>query len=589
VPVPVRTWLVPALLPFSLTADINAEHLRESRFTDGLGHEALKLCAPYTFAPQHGDHNAVWYHLFCQESSVVSGAQEFGGSEAVVVKPDMLATKGFLPRAVFNRLISVLNQCAQLLSKKQSPMSQTQLQVPMGVHCLYVDLVPSICAIRVEVHQDFTTPMLFLMRSKIDRIIRSSFENRLHTSVLIPWDGSHLFRLDALQCLTEHGDIDLDLDLGIPGSTVDSRTIMQRFSRFLLQPRELGSKWAHEDTYFDVMISYRQKANSDFAKYTWGALKQLFVGRRALRPFLDSQCLAKGLQFDVEFCRAITRTTVAVPIISVEALAGQALCTDPRGEKDIDYLLLEWCLFLELKENQSDTHVRLRSVMPIVLGGMWANGGAGFAPNICSLPASTFKPNAVHKASPEGTQKPMGAPEADKKACNSTQTGLTSSPADPLATGTSANGSGASLKPPQSPTTPKGAGAMPPPQLQTSTQSSSTHIPVGATTPAIHSITDVLHWVEENVPDEVHEATFKQLEHLMSGSLHFSSKPTRRPSRYVLRELLHFQTDLVAFAKQCSAEPDWNLFDHISKSLQEQASIYVCVCAYVLVCVCVCV
>ena len=98
------------------------------------------------------------------------------------------------------------------------------------------------------------------------------------------------------------------------------------------------------DEGYDVMVSYRQAANSKFVAMLVDVLQQQICQqtRAQLAVFYDQISLQLARPFILDFCTGVANSLVVVPIISVQAMRRfvlQADATEP------DYMLVEWYEF----------------------------------------------------------------------------------------------------------------------------------------------------------------------------------------------------------------------------------------------------
>ena len=81
-----------------------------------------------------------------------------------------------------------------------------------------------------------------------------------------------------------------------------------------------------------------------------------------MKIFFDNYSLEDGLQFDETFMRGLTRSLVAVPFVTADALA--RMC-EAGSEQLIDHVLLEWWLALTLAKAEG---TMLRYILPVFCG-----------------------------------------------------------------------------------------------------------------------------------------------------------------------------------------------------------------------------
>ena len=141
-----------------------------------------------------------------------------------------------------------------------------------------------------------------------------------------------------------------------------------RGGRTLLTLNEIKSKYKQWLQLFDlrerydVFISYRWgEYDSDFTERLFDMFTNYSINtnNRAVEVFLDRKRLREGRQFKSDFSAALTHCSIALPIISIDAL-GRMVDHNPTY---CDNVLLEWIIILECFAVK-----RLQKVYPILFG-----------------------------------------------------------------------------------------------------------------------------------------------------------------------------------------------------------------------------
>ena len=104
--------------------------------------------------------------------------------------------------------------------------------------------------------------------------------------------------------------------------------------------------------------------DSERASCLVNALSTMIIGAsgKRMNMFFDNFSLEDGVQFDETFMRGLSRSLVAVPFVTADALARMA---QDGSEQHIDHVLLEWWLALILAKASG---TKLRFILPIFCG-----------------------------------------------------------------------------------------------------------------------------------------------------------------------------------------------------------------------------
>ena len=108
--------------------------------------------------------------------------------------------------------------------------------------------------------------------------------------------------------------------------------------------------------YYHCFLSYRVAANSKFV----GTLADLLSctvleeDKTKICVFYDRMSLIAAVRFDVQFCNALSKSALAIPIISLQAM--DRFKTLSQADY-LDFVLLEWALMLALVDADRLKHV----------------------------------------------------------------------------------------------------------------------------------------------------------------------------------------------------------------------------------------
>ena len=266
------------------------------------------------------------------------------------VTVDALERSALLPEGLFSRLLCQLIQDHQFTSVSSQRVSRTAAVVSLGNMSAAFSLVPHIGAIRVTTSCALALRTARRVEDMVKYVIETLFP-ALQCDVLLPFDADHLVYLDRLQQAVEQGHI---LDAG----GIPLLNPAAKYSMFL-SPRGLIEK-------YHCMISYRRQANKKFVRRLHDLLNNIVLqDGQPLQVFLDQFGLVAGRQFVEDFCLALARSSVALPVISLQAIKDMV---DAVKQDRPDYVLLEWSLMLALRDCE-----RLRAIYPIVVGDSWSD------------------------------------------------------------------------------------------------------------------------------------------------------------------------------------------------------------------------
>ncbi|ORY38336.1 hypothetical protein BCR33DRAFT_741550 [Rhizoclosmatium globosum] len=151
----------------------------------------------------------------------------------------------------------------------------------------------------------------------------------------------------------------------------------------------------HLSSEHDVFISYRVSSEAQVAQWLASLIEG--VGRRrcnkTIRVFLDSNCLNKGQDWEIDFLNGLRHSRLIVYLISVASL--ETLIEKTEANK-IDNVLLEIENGLKMKA------VDQAGLLPIFVGSVMADGS--YSPFDTSYFSTNKYPDSIHAGSKENVR-----------------------------------------------------------------------------------------------------------------------------------------------------------------------------------------
>ncbi|EGD81174.1 hypothetical protein PTSG_13152 [Salpingoeca rosetta] len=334
-----QQYLVPAILPMTI------RHNNSTMASVSLSTTAAQQANPYL-----GHEEKTAYVAF--------SLKQFKRSASVRAEHAQHAS--FLPEGLFTVVLAHVMAHAQHGASQEPQLSRTHAICFMESTKLELQLVPAVGGIKMKITSAQPRAMLHMLHTMISEAARERYPE-LKSSLLLPYDDKTLlFFEDVLHHHKSKQDMWVDEQL--------------------LSPDDLVAKYGPllpvlglQDKY-DVFISYRQRANSGLVMALHPRLEQ-----RNLVAFLDANNLETGLNFKLSFMTAIGLSLVVCPIASA------ATIMQMRQLQHSDYcdnVLLEWMTMLALHEfqraheedeEQQHAKIRLRRVVPVIVGSAWHN------------------------------------------------------------------------------------------------------------------------------------------------------------------------------------------------------------------------
>ena len=309
---PIRTYIVPALLPTSSPGDrISFQGIHPV-------HHVLFVCTTD--------------RELCASACMSAGLTTMD-----------LKSRGFLPRGLFERVMAKAISWYQTTCRTNelSTMTVTQDLVVLKYRNQRVYLTANYTLNCIEAQIEGVSPLAVYKRLEeqimmsIDECMKSLLSFSAVSFTVFPDSDSGLaLPLSSLQQWRTH-----TISPTLKNNNTLSHEEVQRMS-------EPWSPSAGFLPQYDVFISYRWGKTDSmttlalfdaFAEYTIGARS------RAVDVFLDARRLQDGQNFQEAFGEALIHSTIVVPVLSLDAL--QRMRThDPNAD---DNLLIEWMLAME--------------------------------------------------------------------------------------------------------------------------------------------------------------------------------------------------------------------------------------------------
>ncbi len=343
--------LVPSLLPLDLSGEARVMGV----LTDVMSDKLQARMPRYEGYPRHAD-QAVCYMAFHLADLVESSA----------CSVDELVNACCLPSGLYAHLLCHLVREHQFGGGDGSALNEQMLSrsvsvLQFGLVKVEIACVPHIGSLRITVHADEGIRLVRRVEAAVKAVLEASFPMLRHT-IFLPYNKTTMIRLDWLQ--TQLLDKKAVAVKGVP---VDAQAMYVGF----VPQRGLLSR-------YHAFISYRQVFNSKFAERLYERLELTFLsGKQPLHVFWDRVGLEAGRRFDRDFCTALSHSSVALPLISAQALERMR---DLGQQDEVDHVLLEWILMLALVESG-----RLARIYPLVLGDGWSNIDGEEAKDISSF------------------------------------------------------------------------------------------------------------------------------------------------------------------------------------------------------------
>jgi len=308
--------LVPGILPPTSSMDLNHEH------------EAFLVVASLDKIKMWTDFKQTSYHC---------------------LKASHIRQQGVLPMGIFPRLLSkIVTQMQRVEGLDIIQMQRVEGvdKIHLSAHCAKLEMEG--CKFTCSLDFDITGSIrvgfwgpgppnhlvLSILKELADEVLR---ENKGHLdcafAVAVPnHDEMLLTWLSAIQEAVAQSS-----KLRVKASTLPHDQVKQTFGMWLV------SSGPAEDGSYDVFFSHRHvDFDVQFADDLFCRLNSCHHSE-AGHLFLDKYCIPRGVDYRTHICDALSRTRVAVPIISHAALDSMS---ERVKRNDPDTLLFDWILIL---------------------------------------------------------------------------------------------------------------------------------------------------------------------------------------------------------------------------------------------------
>mmetsp|Transcript_23665 Transcript_23665/g.36975 ORF Transcript_23665/g.36975 Transcript_23665/m.36975 type:complete len:485 (+) Transcript_23665:1-1455(+) len=242
-----------------------------------------------------------------------------------------------------------------LLYKQQVELSfgehRFRLILDEEASCIRVEVLVPTALVILETLSQLVSEMLLEYMPGLDYVFGVPVDGGARSEGYKHYGGS-LLRLDGCEGLK--AKVENNEDLTVDGSKRLSADVLRQLFHGVLPQSGL------QDNY-EVFISYRQGGfDAELASAIHQKLSREIVNGSPVRVFWDRICLQPGRDFSEDFLASLTRTQVAMPIVSSAALKRMF---DLDWNSPRDNLFMEWLCILQLLESQ-----QLKACVPVMLG-----------------------------------------------------------------------------------------------------------------------------------------------------------------------------------------------------------------------------
>lgn len=306
-----------------------------------------------------------------------------------------LHSLGFLPSGIFERIVGSALSWGQVTAKNSFSIGDAVLYndfaiLVFGSVRFSLTALPRANCIRIDI--EARSPLMVLERMvQLTRTVLDDCMKSLHMfpTLLHPTGKSTPPTED--DCFSFFSGKECEfclLPLDVIHGLIHTRSELHRVGgRRLLTDAEAKARYGCWIRSYELLENY-----DVFISYRWGDLDDRLVEsmfdafsneclssecNRQIEVFLDKRRLKPGRRFDSDFARALNRSFLILPIVSVEAL----LAMKQHNKNRIDNLLLEWIMALHCK-SLNDNHVI--AILPILIGTREYKSGDSY-PTISDL------------------------------------------------------------------------------------------------------------------------------------------------------------------------------------------------------------
>jgi len=270
------------------------------------------------------------------------------------------------PYGIFEGLLAEALQTSQAscgMALKRMEMTSKQGKFSYGNHQFCLTFLEGVGMVEVSMQTPSVRFVLETLEQQAGKLAKALARN-IECRSAIPSDGGlrpsyHDFRGTILFVNSVRKAVEQGTPLWAESALLGAEELNTTFSRYML-PK------GRKDSY-DGFASYRQggpRFDGELAADLFSLASMEMVKTRGeereLQFFWDAQRLESGLDFQEEFCVALSNSTMGIPIVSHWALERMMKLGD---DAKVDNVLLEWILMLVLHRAG-----RLKRICPVLFG-----------------------------------------------------------------------------------------------------------------------------------------------------------------------------------------------------------------------------
>eukprot|EP00049_Salpingoeca_infusionum_P000362 m.39379 g.39379 ORF g.39379 m.39379 type:complete len:1869 (-) comp10301_c0_seq1:353-5959(-) len=357
-----QVLLCPHILPFTLKLD--PEGISAWSMSNSAAKTNKYVSIVSAALPQAQSDKQTVYLTISVTPVISSRASKFGDNASVPFSK--LQQKGFVPEGLLARVIGALLSlnAGQIHGKPE--LSRTHCRFIAGECHLELKLVPEIGSIQFSTNAGRAEYLFKEVKDTVRQVIAEVLPDA-YILTLLPYSDTELLLFDnVIQAYTQGAPLFVG-----PNKVVQSQ--LRDLYGPLLPP--IGDL-----PHYDVFLSHRQSVNSQFALAMHERLSRL-----QLAVFLDAYNIERGLNFQYSFMKAICKTSVVCPLVSVGVL--ERMRTFETNDCCDNVLLEWWCAIVVIGIKNSIAagtatpdiagaardKLHLERVYPMFLSNAWSN------------------------------------------------------------------------------------------------------------------------------------------------------------------------------------------------------------------------
>lgn len=314
--------------------------------------------------------------------------------ETMLTKADV-TDKGFCPSGLYARVLGKTIMWAQETSldgcwnANDVALFKDVSVLSFGKRCFRLTHVPGLNSLRIDVQG--TNPLVIVQKvyEFIEEVLSECMRN-LRVMMLLPRlksasENNYFDALESIETNTTtgvHDDASVLIPLTAVKNAVQSSTDLKYRGKKILSYdalREFYHEWLQVydmKERYDLFISYRwNDYDKPIARQIFDAMSNYTHGSAVIHVFLDVFRLRDGQRFDEEFASALIKTTVVMPLFSIDALERMF----KHDKRYPDNVLLEWIMANECLEasNSGSVTTNVKTIYPIFFGERVKNATTG--------------------------------------------------------------------------------------------------------------------------------------------------------------------------------------------------------------------